>query len=242
MALQYAAGVIDDEEKSIKLLSFYLKDYFPEITIKATANSWDEGLSIINNNDLDLIFIDIHLNDDLGFELLDIANLKLAQVIFISSHEKYALKIFKYNPVDYLLKPFSIKDFCTSVNRALERSKKPKGLPVTDSNQDFIALPAGAIIKMIKLSDIRYCESCGNFSKFYLEDATTILANKNIGYYESILPNSSFFRIHKKFIINISHIKAIHKSDGFYCEFNDKTMLSISRRKQEEFQKSLFLK
>ncbi len=242
MAEHYVTGIIDDDEKSIQLLSFYLKEYFPEITIKVTANSWNDGLSVINNNELDLIFIDIHLNDDLGFELLDIANSKTAQVIFISSHEKYALKVFKYNPIDYLLKPFNIKDLCASVNRALEKTKTVKELPISDINQNVIAIPTGALIKVVKLSDIKYCESCGNFSKFHLEDTTTILANKNIGHYKLILPASSFFRIHKKFIVNISHIKAIHKSDGFYCELNDKTTLSVSRRKQEEFQKILLLK
>lgn len=242
MAQQYIAGIIDDDEKSIKLLSFYLKEYFPQITIKATANSWNDGLSVINNNVLDLIFIDIHLNDDLGFELLDIANSKSAQVIFISSHEKYALKVFKYNPVDYLLKPFNIKDLCASVNRAFKKCQNSKEVPIKDANPNLIAIPVGPIIKMIKLNGIKYFESCGNFSKLYLVDKTTILANKNIGHYESILPENTFFRIHKKYIINISHIKEIYKSDGFYCELNNKTILSVSRRKQEEFQKLLLLK
>lgn len=243
MSPKYVAGIIDDDEKSIKLLSYYLSEYFPEITITATANNWNDGLSIINKIALDLVFIDIHLNENLGFELLDVAPSKTAQIIFISSHEKYALKVFKYNPVDYLLKPFNIKDLCASVNRALEKSKlsKETAIATPDVNNKIIAIPTGAIVEMIHLDAIKYCESFGNFTKFYLNNATTIVANKNIGHYELILP-THFFRIHKKYIVNITHIKAIHKSDGFYCEMNDKTTLSVSRRKQEEFQKLIHLK
>lgn len=242
MSLQYTVGIIDDDEKSIALLSYYLNEYFSEIIVKATANTWSDGLSMINKNALDLVFIDIHLNENLGFELLDVATSKTAQIIFISSHEKYALKVFKYNPIDYLLKPFNIKDLCISVNRALEKNRLSKEVTTSDVNQDLIAIPTETIIKMVAISDIKYCESFGNFTKFYLEDATTILANKNIGHYELILSATRFFRIHKKYIVNISHIKTIHKSDGFYCELNDKTTLSVSRRKQEEFQKLLLLK
>ena len=243
MSLEYAAGIIDDDEKSTRLLTHYLNEYFPEITIEVTANTWNDGLLLINKNELDLIFIDIHLNNDLGFELLDVATSKTAQVIFISSYEKYALKVFKYNPIDYLLKPFNIKDLCTSVNRALEKVKTIKEVTISDINKDHVAIATGTLIKLVKLNEIIYCESFGNFSKFHLVDTSTILANKNIGHYESILPNNSFFRIHKKYIVNIPHIKAVHKSDGFYCELYDTTTtLSISRRKQEEFQKALRLK
>ncbi|MCT4699032.1 LytR/AlgR family response regulator transcription factor [Tenacibaculum haliotis] len=242
MLKNYTIGIIDDDKKSIDLLSFYLKEYFPDLKIKATAQSFNEGLSLINSGNLDLIFIDIHLNDDIGYELLDIASTKSAQIIFISSYEKHAIKVFKYNPIDYLLKPFGIKELCTSVNRAIEEIKQKKEDKNEINNQEFIALPVGNLIKMIKINTVKYAESNGNLTKFYLNDNTSLIANKNIGTYEELLGDQNLFRIHKKYIVNLLHVKTIHKSDGFYCELTDGTTLDVSRRKQEPLQKKLLLK
>lgn len=234
----YNIGIIDDDDKSIKLLSFYLKEYFPAIEIKATAQTFNEGLSLINSENLDLIFIDIHLNDDLGYELLDIASMKSTEIIFISSYQKHAIKVFKYNPVDYLLKPFEIKALCASVNRAIEKIKSREVVNVpTDKNQEVIALPVGNVIQMIKVADIKYAESNGNLTTFYLNNATTVTANKNIGTYEELLEKQNVIRIHKKYMVNLLHVKTIHKTNGFYCELNDGTTLDVSRRKTRAFTK-----
>ena len=236
----YNVGIIDDDDKSVQLLSFYLKEYFNNITITAVANSFNDGLAMMNSTAIDLLFIDIHLNEDLGYELLDVAKTKSAAVIFISAFEKHAINVFKYNPVDYLLKPFSVKELCTAVNRAFEKIKTSSNY--SNKIKDVVALPVGNVIEMIKVTDIKYAESNGNLTNFYLDNDKTITANKNIGIYEELLGDEYLFRIHKKFMVNIHHVKTIYKTDGFYCQLTDGTTLDVSRRKQEAFQKKIFLK
>ena len=238
----YKIGIIDDDNKSVQLLSFYLKEYFSNITVVAVANSFNDGLAMINSTAVDLLFIDIHLNEDLGYELLDVAKTKSAAVIFISSYEKHAINVFKYNPVDYLLKPFSVKELCVAVNRAFEKINANQKVTSNDENKEVVALPVGSLIEMVKVSDIKYAESNGNLTKFYLDNNTAITANKNIGTYEELLGSQYLFRIHKKFMVNLRHIKTIYKTDGFYCQLTDGTTLDVSRRKQEPLQRLLGLK
>ncbi len=233
------AVVVDDDSKSVDLLCHHLKTYCPELTLSGIANSLDEAILLIDKTKPELMFLDIMLNSDTGFDLLDIVNQNDAEIIFISSFDEYALKAFKYSPVDYLLKPIDIKELLMAIARARESIQQKREKNEQQNLRDYIAVPGRKIIQIVRIAEILYCKSDGNYTTLYLKDREKIVTIKNIGGFEKILPNDIFMRIHKQYLVNFNYVKSIHKSDGFYCHLFDKTMLPVSRRKQEELQQRL---
>ncbi len=234
--------IIDDSERSIALLSHYLEKYCPDISIKATCTSFEEGIATINKIEPDLIFLDVLLDNRICFELLDIINHGNTHIIFISAHEKYAIKAIKYSPIDYLLKPFSIEELVMAVKRANESIQAKKEDCPDQKSHQFIGIHSGMEIVLIKIEEIMFCKSEASYTNFVLKGAKKIVATKNIGYYEGILPKDRFCRIHHKYIVNLDFIKNIYRSDGYYCQLVNEKILSISRRRQEKLETMLHMK
>lgn len=234
--------IIDDSEKNISLLSGYLQKNCPNIIIKATCKNFEESIAIINKIEPDLIFLHVVLNGKTSFELLDIINHGNVHIIFISAYEKYALNAIKYTPIDYLLKPFSIEKLVMAVNRATKRIYKEREGRSTQKSRQFIGIHSGMEIVLVKIKEIMFCKSEASYTSFVIKGAKKIVATKNIGYYEGILPKDRFCRIHHKYIVNLDFIKRIYRSDGYYCQLVNEKVLSISRRRQEKLEVMLHLK
>ncbi len=236
---QYKTLIIDDEIKSIQLLSHYIEKFCPNLELLKSTQDFNEGITLIEKLRPDIIFLDILINDNIGFDMLEIINYTKAQVIFISSFEKFAIRAFKYEPVGFLLKPISIKELKDVVNRAILRVKEQQA-EKQSIDKDYIAISTSKKIRLVKLKDIMFCESNGNYTFIHLENEEKIFCSGNIGFYENALSKELFLRIHKKYIVNTLFIKAIYRSDRFYCELINGKTLTISRRKQEEIQKQLY--
>ena len=232
----YKTIIIDDDIRSIELLTIFIEKYCKNLKVSGAAQRFNEAVELIEETTPDIIFLDIKIHKDLGFDLLDMVNHANHQIIFISGHQEFALNSFKYDPVDFLLKPFGVKPFKEAVNRALARINKKEASAV---GKEYITVSHGKKIQLLKLDDIMYCESFGHYTNIYMNDDEKIICPGSIGVYEKRLPTSTFIRIHKKYLVNISAIKYIHKSNRYYCElFNGKT-LTLSRSKQEEIRQLL---
>ncbi len=234
--------IIDDSEKSISQLSGYLENHCPNITIKATCTSFKEGVAAINKIEPDLIFLRVVLNGKPCFELLDIINYGDSHIIFISAHEKYAIEAIKYAPIDYLLSPFNVEQLVMAVNRGIKSIHKKRDGISDQKSRQFIGIHSGMEIILLKIKEIMFCKSEASYTSFVLKGAKKIIATKNIGYYEGILPKDRFCRIHHKYIVNLDFVKNIYRSDGYYCQLVNEKVLSISRRKQEKLERMLHLK
>ena len=243
MKSQYAAIIIDDDEQSATMLSFYLEKYCSDIDVVGYVHDFKEAIAFINKEKPDIIFLDIFLNNELGFEILDLISYKDFQIIFISGSSEYAVKMFQYHPVDYLLKPFDVKQLLKAVNKSVKAIKEKNALRGQNkSSKEFLGIHTGEEIKLIKIKDLIFCESRGSQTLFNLIDKKIIMGNKNIGFYEEILPNNVFFRIHKKYIVNFEHVIGISKNKGYLCELSNEQLLPIARRKQEILHKILYIK
>lgn len=238
------AIIIDDEIKNIRLLKYYLNEFCGDINVIAEATSFEEGIKALQNNNTDILFLDIQLKDKTGFDLLDCMLPQNVKVIFVTSHEKYALKAFKYNAVDYILKPIVTEELILAVNRVKKDIQKKIFTSETQINslnktindslkQDFIAIPSNDRIELIKFKDIIFLESQGRYTIFHCTNNTQIIASRNLGDYDDILDNLPFFRTHKSYIININHTSKIIKNDGFYCKMNNNKNIPVARRRQE---------
>lgn len=247
------AVIIDDDEDNIKLLKLLIKGSNLPVNILGSSSTKQEAVELINQSHPNLIFMDINLDkDNTGFDVLDEADQFDAKVIFITSHDNYAIKAFDYNAVAYITKPIEKMDLILAVNKAVTEIKKEE---FTQSNQikslrdalnqesfQIIAVPTVKDIELIKVKDIIYLSSDGGYTNFFLKGGKHIVSSKNLAKYEKLI-QGSFYRIHAKYFVNLNFINKIHKDSGAaYCEMETGDLLSVSQRKYPDFMKFLNLK
>lgn len=229
--------MIDDEPKGLEILKHYLTEFCPELEVIGTADSYENSLRLIKKTQPDVIFLDILLKNKTGFDLLETLLPINAHVIFVTGHDQYAIKAFKYRPLDYLLKPLDIDQLIHSVKRVVEHTKKQAG-----KCEDIVAINLGNELRVISVGDIIYCEGDNNNTIIYLTNSEKLFTVKTLGWFENRLTHDFFVRIHKKYIINVKQLRSVKRSEGFYCHMSCGTNLSVSRRKQELLQRSLSAK
>jgi two-component system LytT family response regulator len=230
------AIIIDDEPLARSVVKEYLKHY-TDITLVAECGDGFEGVKAIMQFQPHLIFLDIQMPKINGFEMLELIEQPPA-VIFTTAFDEYAMKAFETHAVDYLLKPFTTERF----EKALE--KFFNHAPVIKKNtenliQSMNHLPAqservvvktGGKIKIIPVPDILYLEAADDYVKIHTKDGN-YLKNKTMNYFEQVLPDKQFIRVHRSFIINVSEITRIdnYEKENHLAILKSKTTVPVSR-------------
>jgi len=203
--------IIDDEPLALELMADNVSKV-SSLNLIATCSSPADAISILNENQVDLMFLDIEMPDITGVNFLKSIKVK-PMVIFTTAYDKYALEGFELDVVDYLLKPISFERFLKAVNKASELYNMNKGLmnaPKSDVTKHIFVKSEHKILK-INLCDIHYIESMKDYVKIYC-GAKPIFSLMSMKQIESLLPSNEFVRIHRSFIISLSHIDFIGKS------------------------------
>ncbi|MBL4662770.1 MAG: response regulator transcription factor, partial [Flavobacteriaceae bacterium] len=247
------AVIIDDEINNINLLIHFIQKYCPLINTVGTASTKDEAITVINITKPKIVFLDIILDEGTGFDLLEEITYKKSKVIFVTAFDEYAIKAFKYNAIDYLLKPIEIEELVLAVNKACKdidegsftRNNQINKLNDSLNNKvelDFIAVPSLKKIDFVKLEDIIYLKSSGRYTDFFLKNNRKITASRNLGEFENIIDKTLFFRIHNSYIVNLRHVLNINKADGNYCKMSTQESIPIAKRRQEALHRFLRIK
>jgi two-component system LytT family response regulator len=215
-----------------------------QVTVVGTAQSSEEALHVISEQNPDLIFLDIEMPYGTGFDLLNNFQKLDFEVIFVTAFEKHALKAFKFSVLDYILKPISEEYLVKAVNRAEERIKEK----IINRNHDFfsgnvnnnhqsrnLALPTFTGLVFVKIDTISHCEANENYTWFYLTTKEKILVSHSISDYETLLEPYDFHRIHHSHIINLAHAKKYVRGRGGYVVMDDGTSINVSVRKKMDF-------
>jgi len=239
------ALIIDDEDIARENLRGLLEEYCPEVEIIGLCCNVAEGIAGISEHDPDLIFLDVRMQGETGFDLLAQIKDVTFDVIFTTAHDEYALKAFKFSAVDYILKPIDIQELKAAVAKAQEKlknkSEKNRFSYMMDNmksrNNSFnkIALPTTDGLTFVKRDDIIRCESADNYTQFFLVNGGKIMVSKTIKYFEELLEEYNFFRVHQSHLINLTHIVQYHKGKGGYAVMADNSAVIVSRRKKEAF-------
>lgn len=192
--------VVEDSRLARKELTAMLADLglFEEIL---EANNADEAKQVLESAEPEVLFLDIHLPGQNGFELLESLD-EIPQVIFTTAYDEYAIKSFEYNAIDYLLKPIKqerLEKALDKLNLNEDRAKKP----FSPDRQVFVK--DGDKCWFVKLADIRMFESVGNYSRVYFEEGKPLI-HKSLNYLEKALDPAVFFRVNRQQIINLEHI------------------------------------
>lgn len=239
---QYTCIIIDDEKSNLNLIKHFITNFLPNLKIIGEASNVEEGIDTINSLKPEILFLDIQLNEKNAFDILNKIDLAEFEIIFVTAFQDYAVKAFKYNAVDYVLKPIIIDDLITAANKCIQRIEEKKIFKNKDHEFDkkkttcsskFLSIPSINKVDLIKTDDIVFCKSDGRYTSFYLKNKEEIIACKNLGQFEDILDETLFFRIHHSYIINLNHLISITKKTGYYCEMINNINLPIAKRRQE---------
>jgi len=243
------AIIIDDELSGREVLKKLVQLNCPEVTVVNTLNSIKTGLHSIKEDKPDLVFLDIQMPNASGFDLLNQLDKIDFEIIFVTAHDSFAIRAFKYAAVDYLLKPIKVTELIEAVHRADERIKNNQNQDnvkfmldkVSPAKKVFlnnkILLPTLGGYNIIEVSEITYCKSESNYTKFHFVDGKNLVVSKTLKEFESILLENNFFRIHRSYIINLNCIAKYNKGKGGEVVMKDGAILEVSREKKEEFLK-----
>jgi two-component system, LytTR family, response regulator len=235
--------LVDDEANNLQFLQSLLKDNCPSLQVLETANTAADGLLMIKELHPQLVFMDVDMPGMTGFEVLKKLEPLSFEVIFVTAYNQYAMEAFEYNAVAYITKPIVTEKLVGAVEKAIIKIEEKKYAEhifsllenVQQKNEhDKIALPTLQGLQFVKLSQICYVESSGNYSNFLLADNSKIMVSRQLGEYEKLLPADNFVRIHDKHIINLTCIKEYIKGSGGEVILESGARLTVAARRKDE--------
>lgn len=241
----YRTIIIEDEYHLREALSILLEMVAPEkIQVIGYAENTEDAVRIIDRLKPDLVFMDIMLQRGTGFDVLQQISYKEFQLIFTTAYEEHAIRAFKFNALDYLLKPIDTEELQEAIGR-LPESKPSASLQtqiqglVVDDNKilDRIILPTQEAMHVVKVDQIVRCETSGSYTTFMLVDGKKIIVSKPLKHYEEILVLPHFMRIHQSHLINLQYVLS-YSREGI-VQMQDKASIPISRANKEAFFKQM---
>jgi two-component system LytT family response regulator len=239
---------IEDEPRNIELLENLVKTHCGDmVKLCGNARNTKDAIALIKAKKPQLVYLDIELNRGNAFELLEKLNeqhLLNFQVIFITAFNEYAVKAFRYNAVDYLLKPISIDELKDATTKAVNKiNQSPGNESVLEALRQLklnfsapkIGLPVNDGIVFINSDEIIRAEAKGSYSILYLANGEKVTSTKNLKDIELLLPEISFLRVHHSWLINIKYLKKYYRGKNGYMEMDDGSIVMVSIRKKSRF-------
>lgn len=210
---------IDDEPLALKLLEDSISKV-PYLDHVASCRNAFDAMKVLQENKIDLIFIDIQMPGLTGLQFISTLQNK-PLVIFITAYKQYALESYDLAVVDYLVKPVSLERFIKACNKAkeLHELKLLKQQPSLINTKDFFFVNADYSRVKIMFNDILWMEGVRDYIKIHLKSAAhPLLIRTSLKAIEPELPSSSFVRIHKSYIVSVESITSIRKNSLFIKE------------------------
>ena len=231
--------IIDDEQDSISLLQMQLAAHCPEVQVVGAFTSSVKAFDELELLGPELIFLDIEMPVMTGLELLEKIGHLNYSVVFVTAYNEYALKAFRSNALDYLVKPVDKDELVEAVVKATKKikptaeqldqlQKQIRGQPITK-----IAIPSVNGVSFIDLANIIYGEASNNYSKLILTDGTTHLVSKTLKDVQEVLEEETFLRVHRQYIINLNHVKQLNRNEGVIT-MSDGAHIPIARNQKEK--------
>ena len=237
--------LVDDEQNNLDLLAHFIEKYCKNIDIVARCVTYGKALETLKTMEFDLVFLDIVLDRDTSFDLLEELDEINFYIVFCTAYDEYAVRAFKYNTIDYLLKPVVIDELVKTVDRSIDRIQSG-----SFSQRDVFSQLSTMVnqqrlqrsmvisnidsVTIINPLEILYFQSSGRYTEIHvLNKKKPLISSKPIGDHEAKLDESLFYRIHNSYIINLHNLSSIDRKGGNYCVLNNGMKLPISRRRVE---------
>jgi len=228
---------VDDEPLALDLVSRFV-DQTSFLTLAGKFDNAIDALGFVNQNDVDLIFLDIQMPDLSGMELARVLDGKSAEkkpkIIFTTAYNQFAVEGYKVDALDYLLKPFSYEDFLKAASKAFQQFEQKS--PSNAVKEEYIFLKVEYQLVKVMLKEITYVEAYKDYVKVYLVGKPNpLLSLTSLKNMEDLLPTEQFMRIHRSYIINLDHIDSTSRN----VVHIGKTQITVSENHKEAFLKFL---
>ncbi|HEY4063854.1 MAG TPA: LytTR family DNA-binding domain-containing protein [Puia sp.] len=235
------AIIVEDESLSAEALASLLKDWCPGVKVQGICHSAAEAIDMIERVKPELVFLDIEMPHMNGFELLEKLGEVNFDIIFTTSHDRYAIKAVRISALDYLLKPIDRMELVAAVYkiglprrqstaRQLELLLQQLKHPVASR----IALPTFEGLQLIALSDIISCTARSNYTILQLKEKQTLTVSRTLKEIEEILEESGFLRIHHSHLVQINEIRKYIRGEGGSVVMSNGVHLDVSKSRKEE--------
>lgn len=239
------AIIVDDETASRETLFNYLQKYCPEVEIAAMADSVKTGLAAIEKIEPDIVFLDVEMPFGNAFDLLEQVKEINFETVFVTAFSNYALKALNLSAAYYILKPIDIDELIAAVAKIkVSREKKNvsihtqiliENIRTMNGQLHKLVLPVLDGFEVVQVKDIIRCQANDNFTDFYFTGGKRMLICRTLKYYEQILEEFGFMRVHKSHLINLQFVKKYRKGKTGQIIMTDDSELELSINKKDEF-------
>jgi two-component system LytT family response regulator len=229
-------ALLVDDERLARVEFKRLLEKFPEIEIIGEASNGEEAIEKIEELNPDLVFLDIQMPGMTGFEVLEHLRI-VPNIIFVTAYDEYALKAFEVNALDYVLKPVELSRLEKAIEKVKTEKEDKENLSeerLTYNSQIFIK--DGEKCWFVQMEKVRMFESEGNYVRLYFESSKPMIL-KSLNNLEKRLSDKEFFRISRKYIINLTWIEKVEAwfNGGLRVTLKSGEKLEISRRQTSRF-------
>lgn len=237
------AILIDDEVSNLENLWALLQRHCPQVTVVSTALNVESAIEQITKNCPDLLFLDIQMGKQSGFDLLNLLTDKPFEIIFVTAYDHYGIQAVKFAALDYLLKPVDIDELMTAVEKASKKVKEKQHnqqldflLSLIKRNEQSpakIALPQLQEIRYTQVTDIIRCEADNTYTYFHLVSGERIMVSKPLKEFSDMLQPHGFIRSHQSHLVNPTYVKSWLKEDGGTLLLNNGSKVPVSKPNRE---------
>jgi two-component system LytT family response regulator len=235
--------IVEDEPYSREHLETLVGDFCNKVDLVGLADDVSSGFELIKKTDPDLVLLDIEMPDGTGFELLQKFPKVNFEIIFTTAFAEYAVQAFNYSAIHYLLKPIDTEELVAAIDKVEEEMQRKNiedrintlfhNLESQSGNKHRIVLTSGSNVFVVSTKEIVMCQAERNYTRVFLEDGRDILVAKTIKDYDAMLSGNGFSRVHRQYLINVSHVKSFDKSNGGEVFLTRDFKVPIAMRKKD---------
>ena len=234
-------AIIDDESPMRDNMKALLQKHVIEVKVLGEAGGVVDGLDLLSSINPDVLFLDVEMKDGTGFDLISRYGKPDFQIIFVTGHDKYAIKAFKYSAIDYLLKPVDPTELKKALEKVIRKTAFEQEKLITnflDNNEKQIqdrniVLKDADSVYLVAIKEIIRCQSDNNYTTFFLEDGRKLMVSRTLKEYERLFDDQHFFRVHQSHLINLDFFSRYEKRDGGIVFMKDDSKIPVASRKKD---------
>ncbi len=236
---RYTAVIIDDEEPGRRNLSVMLDKYCPEIELVGEAENAVQGKQKLLDLEPDIVFLDVQMPEQDGFDLLEALPKKDFAVIIVTAHAEYGIRAVKAGAVDYILKPIVVKELQVAINKVIAHEQKKAEHQTDTAKPERITLSHTGGFTVVEIKDIIRLEADNNYTKVFAIGNKMYFVSKPLKVFEDNLKDQVFFRVHRSYIINLNHVKEFLREDGGVIVMADQTKIQLPKSRINDFMEAV---
>ncbi len=238
------AIIVEDEPASRETLRNYITKYCRQVQIAGEADSVKTGLEAIKKFNPDLVFLDVEMPYGNAFDLLDQVEEQTFETVFVTAYDHYAMKAINFSASYYILKPIDIDELVKAVEMVAEKKESKEhalrtkvlidNIRIENKQLQKIVLPLLDGFEVVTVKDIVHCKANDNFTEFFLLDGSKQLICRTLKFYDELLSDLDFVRVHKSHLVNLQYIKRYKKGKGGQVIMNNGTAIDVSASRKND--------